>query len=114
MGYTSQRWGELASSGPAPSSGTRGYTSWGRTSFYVVAFVWAVFGAVALFSPETLTGIWDWAVALPMIGKILVWVLALPWMLGLAVMQADWPTTAEVASIVGIAIISLATFYQSR
>lgn len=104
--------GDIASSGP--SSGTRTFTSWNWISLSIVGLLWALFIVAALASPETLTNIWEWALDLPMTGTIVVWVLGLPWMLGLAIMHAGWPDLAQWAGLAGLVIISIATFYPTR
>lgn len=106
--------GNLASSGPSSSSGSGTYSSWSWASLSIVFLLWAMFGLALLNSPGTLTSIWEWATSLPMAGMVVIWVVALPWMLGLAVLEAGWPEMAQWAALAGLVVVSLATFYPGR
>lgn len=66
--------------------------------------LWGAFIALAISSPETLNDLWSWAGDLWWPVQIAVWVLFLPWMIGLWVWQADWSFAARMAVIVVIAV----------
>jgi hypothetical protein len=75
-----------------------------RLFFIVMVGVWGAFIALAFTSPETLSDIWRWAGDLWWPVQIAVWVLFLPWMIGLLVWQADWSFAARMAVIVVLAL----------
>ena len=54
-----------------------------RLSFIVMVGLWGAFIALAFTSPETLDEIWRWAGDLWWPVEIAVWILFLPWMIGL-------------------------------
>jgi hypothetical protein len=66
--------------------------------------LWGAFIALAFASPETLDDIWRWAGDLWWPVEIAVWLLFLPWMIGLWVWQADWSFAARLAVIVVLAL----------
>jgi hypothetical protein len=76
--------------------------------------MWAGFGIAMWAAPATLTDIWEWAGDLSMAFKVIVWVLGLPWMIGLAVLQAGWSESVRVALVAGLALVSVWTFYPNR
>jgi hypothetical protein len=75
-----------------------------RVFFIVMVGLWGAFIAVAFTSPGTLTEIWRWAGDLWWPLQVVVWVLFLPWMIGLLVWQADWSFTARMAVILVLAV----------
>jgi hypothetical protein len=79
-----------------------------------VVLLWALFAIAAAVSPGVLTDIWAEVETLPFALRIVVWVVALPWMLGLAIWQGSWPDLVRFALIAALAVASLWTFYPSR
>ena len=75
-----------------------------RLFFILMVALWGAFIALALVAPETLTQIWDWVGGLWWPLEIVVWIVFLPWMIGLLVWQADWSLGARMAVIVAIAL----------
>ena len=75
-----------------------------RLFFIVMVGLWGAFIALAFASPETLDDIWRWAGDLWWPVEIAVWLLFLPWMIGLLVWQADWSLAARMAVIVVLAL----------
>lgn len=75
-----------------------------RLFFIVMVGLWGAFIALAFASPETLGEISRWAGDLWWPIQIAVWILFLPWMIGLLVWQADWSFAARMAVIVVLAL----------
>ncbi len=75
-----------------------------RLFFIVMVGLWGAFIALAFVSPETLTAIWQWTTDLWWPLQVAVWILFLPWMVGLLVWQADWSFAARMAVIVVLAL----------
>ncbi len=75
-----------------------------RLFFIVMVGLWGAFIALAIVSPETLTSIWRSTADLWWPLKLAVWILFLPWMIGLLVWQADWSFAARMAVIVVLAL----------
>ena len=105
-GYTSR--------GPHPGSGTRVFPTWRMVSLWIVVLVWLAFIATAFASPAVLTDIWEWAIGLPVHFQVILWVLALPWMIGLAVFESDLSAVARILVIAATAVISFWTFLPTR
>jgi len=75
-----------------------------RLFFIVMVGLWGAFIALAFTSPETLDEVWHRAGDLWWPVEIAVWILFLPWMIGLLVWQADWSFAARMAVIVVLAL----------
>jgi hypothetical protein len=75
-----------------------------RGFFIIMVGLWGAFIAVAFTSPDTLTDIWRWAGDLWWPFQIAVWILFLPWMIGLWVWQTDWSFAARMAVIAVLAV----------
>jgi hypothetical protein len=76
--------------------------------------LWLAFAAAAVVQPEVLTDAWVWVNDLHVVLRVIVWVLLLPFMLGLLVWEQDWPLAGRVALIVLIALVHLAVFAPKR
>ena len=96
--------------GPHPGAGTRTFPVWRWVSAWVVAAVWLLFTLAAISAPAVLDEIWVWAAGLPIFGQLIVWVVALPWMIGIAIVRSDLPTFVQVLLVIAAAIISIWTF----
>jgi hypothetical protein len=75
-----------------------------RLFFILMVGLWGAFIALAFASPETLGEIWRWAGDLWWPVEIAVWILFLPWMIGLLVWQADWSFAARMTVILVLAL----------
>ena len=75
-----------------------------RLFFIVMVGLWGAFIALAFVSPGTLDSIWQWTIGLWWPFQVAVWILFLPWMIGLLAWQADWSFAARMAVIVVLAL----------
>ncbi|MBE0527585.1 MAG: hypothetical protein IH629_00060 [Thermoleophilia bacterium] len=75
-----------------------------RLFFILMVGLWGAFIALAFTSPETLTQIWDWTLGLWWPLQITVWILFLPWMVGLWVWQTDWSFAARLTIVAVLAV----------
>jgi hypothetical protein len=78
----------------------RGALAW--LAFMVAS--WLVFAAVALTTGAALTDAWDAVRDLPVVLEVVVWFLALPWMVALAVWESGWSEAARVAGVSCVAV----------
>ncbi len=62
----------------------------GLAWFTLMVGMWSAFSTLLIVSPETLEDIWNWLTGLPLAAEIVMWILLLPWVLGLAVWQSSW------------------------
>jgi len=70
-------------------------------------FAWmeAMWGAFfALLVVGQLDEVWTWVRDLPLLGEIVAWVVAFPWLLGTAVWGSDWATWARVLVVILFAL----------
>lgn len=91
-----------------------GFSLFGWLSVAVVVVLWALFAIALWTSPSSLTDVWEWVDALPTAAKLVVWVIGLPWMAGIAILQSDWPDLLQIALVAGLALGSIWTFWPKR
>lgn len=78
----------------------------------VFAALWVGF-VVALVSNRELPGlIWDWVQALPLVPRIIVWVLILPIMVGVWIWESSWSTFGQIVGVAGIVGWTLLAVYS--
>lgn len=75
-----------------------------RLFFILMVGLWGAFIALAFASPETLNEVWRWSGDLWWPLQIVVWVLFLPWMIGLWVWQTDWSFGVRMAIVAVLAV----------
>jgi len=75
-----------------------------RLFFVIMVGLWGAFIALAFTAPDTLTHLWQWVGDLWWPFEIAVWIVFLPWMIGLLVWQADWSFAARMAVIAVLAL----------
>jgi hypothetical protein len=80
----------------------------------IFAALWIAFFALAAFSSGTLDTIWDWLRGLPLAAEIVMWIVALPWAVGLAVWESSWDTWARVLVAVLLALLTSGMFARKR
>ncbi len=85
-----------------------------RAFFFIMIVVWGAFIALALASPGTLDDAWRWAHGLAWPLQIVVWIVFLPWMIGLWVWQADWSFAVRMALVCVIAVGWSAASYARK
>lgn len=57
-----------------------------------------------IFSPETLTEVWQWVQARNDALQVILWILTLPYMLALAVWESGWQTWLRISLVLSIAL----------
>ena len=75
-----------------------------RLLFILMVGLWGAFIALAFASPETLNEVWRWAGDLWWPLQIVVWILFLPWMIGLWVWQTEWSFGVRMAIVAVLAV----------
>jgi hypothetical protein len=78
-----------------------------RSSAGVVWFVFMVAMWVAFFCAllaGSLDDVWSWVRDLPLPVELVVWVLALPWLLATAVWESSWPGWLRLVLVVCFAV----------
>jgi hypothetical protein len=88
---------------------------WSAFVFFVVEVgLWVVWVALAVSWPETLESIWSWIRDLPLVVEGVVWLLAFPWVLGLAVWHSAWDEWVRVLLVGCFAVGWSIAFYPHR
>ena len=64
----------------------------GLAWFAAMVSGWLTFYALLLFSEQTLSDLWQWIRALPLLVEGLVWLLAFPFVLALGIWDSTWET----------------------
>jgi hypothetical protein len=86
-----------------PPAATRPRRPIGATLWFLwMVGMWMVF--FALLFADQLDEIWRLVRDLPLVAEIVLWVLFLPWMLGMAVWTASWATWVRVALVACFAV----------
>jgi hypothetical protein len=88
---------------------------WSAYVFFVVEVgLWVAWVALAVGWPETLESIWSWIRDLPLVVEGVVWLLAFPWVLGLAVWHSGWDEWVRVLLVGCFAVGWSIAFYPHR
>jgi hypothetical protein len=74
------------------------------STYAIVIFVilWVGFAIALVVNPEWLDLLWEWVQALPIVLKIIVWVLFLPITVGLWIWGSDWSVFEKLLAFAGI------------
>jgi hypothetical protein len=73
----------------------------------ICVVLWVGFVIALVVNREWLDVLWNWAQALPLIPKIIVWMVFLPIMVGLWIWESSWPTLVRLVGFAGIAAWTL-------
>ena len=68
----------------------------------IFVMLWVGFVVALVVNREWLDVVWNWAQALPLVAKIIVWVLFLPIMVGLWIWESSFSTLGNVVGFAGI------------
>ena len=68
----------------------------------IFVVLWIGFIGALVANRECLDVLWDWAQALPLVPKIIVWMIFLPIMVGLWIWESSWPAFGRVVGFTGI------------
>jgi hypothetical protein len=71
--------------------------------FGIFALLWVGFGAALLLSQGSIDAAWQWVNDLPLILKLLAWLLFLPVMAGMWVWETTWPVVLRLLLVAGVA-----------
>lgn len=99
----------------ATRPGTRagGFSMLSWISVGVVVMLWVAFAVAAAAAPSALTQVWAFVNGLPLVARMVVWVVGLPWMVGIAVWHGSGPDLVRLGLLAGLALASVWTFYPT-
>ena len=78
--------------------------------------LWVGLVIALVVNRELLDVPWNWAQALPLVAKIIVWVVFLPIMVGLWIWESSWPTLGRMlgfTGIVGWTLLAVSSLYRA-
>ena len=81
----------------------------------IFVILWVGFFIALVVNREWLDVLWNWAQALPLIPKIIVWVLFLPITVGLWIWESSWHTFGRIVgftSIVAWTLLAVHSLYK--
>lgn len=82
----------------------------------IFAILWVGFVIALFVNREWLDLLWNWVQALPLVAKIIVWMVFLPIMVGLWVWESPWSDFAHLlafAGIVGWTLLAVSSFIRA-
>jgi hypothetical protein len=82
----------------------------------IFVILWVGFITALLVDRAWLDALWNWAQALPLIPRVIVWVLFLPIMVGLWMWESDWSTFwrwVGFAGIVGWTLLAIRSIFEN-
>jgi hypothetical protein len=85
-----------------------------RLGFAAVVILWLTFGVALAAMPAALDSLWAAIRGLWSPLQTLVWLLFLPWILGLWAWQAAWPVALRLLLIAGLAVATAGAFVPRR
>jgi len=68
----------------------------------IFVVLWVGFIIALVVNREWLGMLWNWVQALPLIPKIVVWLILLPIMVGLWIWESSWPVLGRMVGFTGI------------
>jgi len=84
------------------------------TMIFVV--LWFGFAVALVANREWLNVLWNWVQTLPMVPKIIVWVMILPIMVGLWIWESSWPVLGRLVGFAGIVawtLLAVSSLYKA-
>jgi hypothetical protein len=72
-------------------------------SFAIMIAGWVAFAVTLAASRQTLDDVWTSVRELPLAVELVVWLVAFPFLVGLAIWQASWSEAARLAAIALVA-----------
>ena len=81
------------------------------TAFSILTLLWLAFAAALVFNPDLLTTTWQTLRGWSLLVQGVVWLLALPVTIGLWIWQTSWPLVLRLVLVVGLAWVTLYTFF---
>lgn len=94
---------DVAGTDPVKVAGWAGQT-FGERVFSVTVFglstvATALFAYYLFTEPARLVEVWEWVRSLPLLARLVVWLLCLPWMIALWVWAMPWALAVRMAIV---------------
>jgi hypothetical protein len=82
----------------------------------ICVVLWVGFVSALVVNREWLDVLWNWTQALPLVPKIIVWLVFLPIMVGLWIWESSWPVLARLVGFAGIVawtLLAVSSLYRT-
>jgi hypothetical protein len=82
----------------------------------ICVVLWVGFVIALVVNREWLDVLWNWTQALPLVPKIIVWLVFLPIMVGLWIWESSWPALARLVGFAGIVawtLLAVSSLYRT-
>jgi hypothetical protein len=82
----------------------------------IFVVLWVGFVIALIVNRLWLDQLWIWVGGLPLVPRIIVWVLILPIMVGLWIWESSWPTLGRIvgfAGIVGWTLLAVSSVFRN-
>jgi len=82
----------------------------------IFVVLWVGFVVALASNREWLDMLWNWAQALPLTPKIIIWLVFLPIMVGLWIWEASWPALGRLVGFAGIVawtLVAVSSLYRA-
>ena len=83
-------------------------------AFSILSLLWLGFLIVLFANQQLLVSAWQVFTGWPLIFQIVVWLLALPLVLGLWIWQMAWAMWLRVILVLGLALVSVYLFFPKK
>jgi hypothetical protein len=90
--------------------GSVGWMAENGALFVVFAVIWVAFGVGIVWRQGTLDRAWQRIQSLPLLARVVVWLLFLPVMIGLWIWESAWPRLVRLVLVLGLAGWNLLVF----
>ena len=81
----------------------------------VFGVLWVGFIIAIVVNREWFDVLWNWAQALPLLPRIIIWAVFLPIMVGLWIWESSWPALGQLLGFAGIVawtFVAVANLYR--
>ena len=82
----------------------------------IFLILWVGFVIALVVNREWLALLWNWAQGLPLVPRIIVWVLFLPIMVGLWIWESSWTSLGHLVGFAGIfawTLLAVSSIYKT-
>ena len=83
-------------------------------AFSILSLLWLAFLFILFTNQQLLVSAWQAFAAWPLVFQIVVWLLALPLVLGLWIWQMAWALWLRVILVVGLACVTVYLFFPRK
>jgi hypothetical protein len=80
---------------------------WMVAGFFIAGFAWLAFLGALTFAPARIDGLWKWFRKQPPSIEVILGVVTLPWTLGMAAWESNWPFAFRSLAVLVLAVATM-------